>query len=110
MPLQLQGPTLGVGTVYWDIHVDQTYGVRCGTPLAAVKLAFGLRPRAREDELKAQQIAKKSWPLFELIGREAITTGRATLSPVSKSWRHQYDIDAETFTDLFERFTSRTAE
>src|SRR3954449_7848653 len=67
-----------------------------------LKTALGLRPRAREDTRKAEDLARRNWALLELIAREALDSGRVTGRSV-KQLQTNYTFDFRTFTELLDK-------
>ena len=86
----------------WDIHVDgpeTTFFANATT----FKYAVGLRPRAREDDAKAETLARKNWAVLELIARDALIAGDVATDS-SKGWTINHTIEDETFRRLLDKY------
>jgi len=102
MPKQITKPMFVARHLCWDIHVDgpeTTFFANTTT----FKYAMGLRPRARDDDAKAQALARKNWAVLELIARDALSAGDVTTDS-SKGWKINHTIEDTTFSRLLDKY------
>jgi len=103
MPANVHPPMLVARRFCWDIASDKaqnTFWVSATT----MKYAFGLRPRARADENKVEELARKNWAVLELIARDALASGRV-VTDASKGWQIHHEIEDSVFRELFEKYS-----
>lgn len=108
MPKEITEPMFVARSLCWDIHVDgpQTTFFANQT---IFKYAMGLRPRARDDEKKAEALARKNWSVLELIGRDALASG-AVKTDASKGWRVTHSIADDSFSRLLKKYDDQLAK
>ena len=105
MPKQISEPMFVARHLCWDIHVDgpeTTFFANQTT----FKYAMGLRPRASDDDAKAENLARRNWAVLELIAREALSAGDVTTDS-SKGWKVNHTIKDETFSRLLNKYSDQ---
>jgi len=103
MSFEVAKPMFVSDKLAWGAH-GYDREVLFWVPITAFKYAVGLRPRARDDDRPAKDLAVKNWAILELISRDALAAGAATKNSASKPWQIHYDIDRDVFSRLFTRY------
>src|SRR5436190_1402106 len=87
----------------WEIHSEgpeMVFWINATT----FKYALGLRPRARDDDARAEALARQNWAVLELIARDALSSGRIAKTDASKDWQIHHTIDDSVFRELLKRY------